>query len=208
MDSSHSSVSTPPKTKERYKYARMLFKPWMLACGTVFLFALLFGIASLFSPEWATKSPGEDFVGLLRSCSVSFGCFDTSSIWCLPDRSDNCRMMKLQLQLVLFFCMLACFLSGAGVIFSFPLFTRCILVMGIGISILSALSYVAAAILFITINKHFFVFSTLQEPAQFTYGFYFCVVAAACSLCASLFALKAAHSQLVESNRQEKKFAS
>ena len=202
MDSSNSSL-TYPKVNFRIN---ILLRPWMILCCIVFFLSLSFGAGALFSPEWAVRKSGTDYIGLLRSCSESFGCFDTPSIWCLPDREDNCQTIKIRLQLVLLFCFLGIFLSLSGVLFSLPFFAPCVLVMGVGISILATLAYVTAVVLFMTIDKHFFLFSTFEDPAHITYGFYLCVVAAAVSLCASPFALKAAHSHLREmhARRQEK----
>ena len=197
MDSSNSSLANP-----RFNCTTILLRPWMILCCIVFFLSLAFGVGALFSPEWAVKKSGTDYVGLLKSCSESFGCFDTPSTWCLPDREDTCQTIKVRIQLVLLFCFLGLFLSLSGVLFSLPFFAPCVLVMGVGISILTTLSYLTAVILFMTIDKHFFLFSTFEDPAQLTYGFYLCVVAAAISLCASLFALKAAHSHLVETHKR------
>ncbi|KAI6655056.1 hypothetical protein LOD99_2345 [Oopsacas minuta] len=201
-----SSSSNSFETKHSNKYTRILFRPWMILCCSVFLLSLSFGIASLFSPAWAVKNPDSDYVGLLRTCSESFGCFETSSIWCLPDRIDTCEMNKIKLELVFLFFILALFLTLSGVVFSLPFFAPCILVMGVGLSILSTLSYVTSIILFMTIDRYFFTFSTFEEPAHFTYGFYLCAAATAMSVSASLCALKAAHSHIGETHnkKQEK----
>ena len=198
-----STNSSLNKSRFNTKYTRVFMRPWMILCCSVFLLSFSLGMGSLFSPAWAVKNPSSDYVGLLRSCSTSFGCSETSSIWCLPDRADTCETIKIQLQLVLLSFVLALFLSLSGVIFSLPFFAPCILVMGVGTSILSTLAYVTALILFMTIDRHFFTFSFFEEPAQFTYGFYMCVAAAAVSLSASLCALKAAHSHLGEIHRQK-----
>ena len=200
MDSSNSSLSSPRSNR----CTTILLRPWMIVCCIVFFLSLSLGVGALFSPEWAVKNSGTDYVGLLRTCSESFGCIDTQSIWCLPDREDTCQTIKVRIQLALLFCFLAVFLSLSGVVFSLPFFAPCVLVMGVGISILTTLSYVTAVVLFMTIDRHFFLFSTFEDPAQLTYGFYLCVVAAAASLCASLFALKAAHSHLGEIHKQRK----
>ena len=198
MDSSNSSL---PYSVTR-RCTSVLLRPWMILCCVMFLLSLLLGLAALFSPEWAVKKSGTDYVGLLRSCSESFGCFDTPSIWCLPDRNDSCETIKVRIQLVLLFCFLGLFLSLSGVVFSFPIFAPCVLVMGVGISVLTTLSYLTSVILFMTIDRHFFLFSTFEDPAALTYGFYLCVFAAAFSLSASLLALKATHSYLAEMHKR------